>query len=330
MLIIYMNMSTEFIPKIPILTCELCNTTTSNKKDYNKHLLTRKHLKRKYSTENQQKSTNLSQYYKCDLCDKDYTCRSGLWRHKQLCNDTNLNHDITTNNQIIQLDDTPTENVIIAQSSEVKLLTSLVIEVVKNNQELQKQSCDFQKQMVDMCKTMQSSITMNNNCNNNSNNTFNMQVFLNEECKDAINMSDFLNSFTVELEDLEDVGRLGYATGISNMIVKELKLLDIYKRPIHCSDLRREIFYVKDNDVWERETPENSKVKKAINNITKKNMVKLSDWRDKYPDCMDIESEYNDIYVKLMMEAYGGRGDQTVGENKIIKNIAREVVITKK
>ena len=233
---------------------------------------------------------------------------------------------------VSNISDEPTDNIIIHQdkpNEHVTLLTNLVVEVVKNNQELQKQSVDFQKQIIDMCKTMQSSINMNNCNNTNSNNTFNMQVFLNEECKDAMNMSDFINSFTVDLDDLENIGRLGYATGISNMIIKELKLLDIYKRPIHCSDLRREVFYVKDNDVWERETPENSKLKKAIQGVSKKNMVKLNDWRDKYPECMDVESHYNDIYVKLMMEVCGGRGDQSIGENKIIKNIAKQVVIKK-
>ena len=140
---------------------------------------------------------------------------------------------------------------------------------------------------------------------------------------------DFVNSFEIKLEDLESVGRLGYATGMSNIIVKELKMLDVYKRPIHCSDIKRETFYVKDNDVWEKETPENSKMKKAIKGISKKNMIKLNDWRDKHPDCLDSSSSYNDIYLNLMVESCGGRGDFTAGENKILKNIAKEVVIKK-
>jgi len=310
------KMSTDFPQKIPNFTCELCEIITSNKKDYAKHLLTRKHQKRTKSTDFQQKSTLFSPTYKCDHCDKDYSCRSGLWRHKKVCNVDDFHY-----NQIISINDTTDNVVVTTQPSDIKVLTNLVIEVVKNNQELQ-------KQMVEMCKNVQSNINMNN-CNNNSNNTFNLQVFLNEECKDAMNMSDFVNSFDIQLEDLESVGVLGYATGLSNIIVKELKLLDIYKRPIHCSDLRREVFYVKDNDVWEKESSENSKLKKAIKGITKKNMVKLNDWREEHPDCEDIDSSYNDIYMKLIIESCGGRGDLSNSENKILRNIAREVVIKK-
>jgi hypothetical protein len=310
--------STDFSQKNKFLTCELCEIITDNKKDYNKHLMTRKHKKREKSTENQPKSTKISQDHKCDKCNKLYTCRSGLWRHKKICNNINV-----SNIEIISDSNNITQNknaIAISHDNDIKQLTNLVIEVVKNNQELQ-------KQMVEMSKTIQSNIIMNN-CNNN-NNTFNMQVFLNEECKDAMNISDFVNSFDIQLDDLENVGKLGYATGISNIIVKELKLLDIYKRPIHCSDIKRETFYVKDNDIWEKETPENNKMKKAIKGISQKNMIKLNDWRDKHPDCLDSSSVYNDIYLKLMVEACGGRGDFSVGENKILKNIAKEVVIKK-
>jgi hypothetical protein len=236
---------------------------------------------------------------------------------------------------VLQIEEKPNEQ------SEVSILTSLVMEIVKSNFELQKQSteaqkqsaeaqrqiAETQKQFLDVCKNLQPSL--NNNCNNTNTNTFNMQVFLNEECKNAINLSDFVNSFEVQLEDLEDVGKLGYATGISNMIIKELKLLDVYKRPIHCSDARREIFYVKENNVWERETPDNSTVKKAIQGVTRKNMTKLNDWRDKYPECLDSDSIYSDVYLKLVQESCGGRGDAATNDQKIFKNIMKEVMIKK-
>jgi hypothetical protein len=201
------------------------------------------------------------------------------------------------------------------------------VEAQKQIAETQKQSVETQKQFLDVCRNIQPSL--NNNCNNTNTNTFNMQVFLNEKCKDAINLSDFINSFEVQMEDLESVGILGYTAGISNMIIKELKLLDVYKRPFHCSDARREIFYVKDNDVWERETPDNSTVKKAIRGVTRKNMGKLNDWRDEHPDYMDCDSVNNDIYIQLMMEVCGGRGDTATNENKIFKNIIKEVLIKK-
>jgi hypothetical protein len=323
-------MLTKKAPKnAEIYECKKCDFKCSKQSDWDRHIATRKH--ENVDDVDAKKRQKTPKIYEC-ICGNTYGYRQSLHIHKKKCT---IEHE--SNSMISPYDNSKNknnnyENMIMVEKSdnEIKALTSLVLEVVKNNQELQKQSCDFQRQMVDMCKNIQSNITMNNNCNNNNiNTTFNMQVFLNEECKDAINMSDFVNSFDIQLEDLESVGILGYATGLSNIIVKELKLLDIYKRPIHCSDLKREVFYVKDNDVWEKETPENSKMKKAIKGITKKNMVKLNDWREEHPDCEDIDSSYNDIYMKLIIESCGGRGDLNNSENKILKNIAREVVIKK-
>ena len=298
------------------IICEKCDFICSKKSNYEKHILTRKHqINAGASFLDDAKKC---QKYVCN-CGKEYTYRQGLYIHKKKCQ---LYLSANDNNQEV-----------LSTTNNMSLLTSLVMEVVKNNSDLQKQSNDLQKQfmecqkqVLDVCKNIQ---PLFNNCNNNNNNTFNLQVFLNEECKDAMNISDFVNSVNIQLEDLEDVGRLGYATGMSNIIVKELKMLDVYKRPIHCSDIKRETFYVKDNDVWEKETPENSKMKKAIKGISQKNMIKLNDWRDKHPDCLDSSSSYNDIYLNLMVESCGGRGDFSVGENKILKNIAKEVVIKK-
>jgi hypothetical protein len=302
-----------------IFYCEMCNYGCSKTGDFNKHKLTRKHENRTNMNNLEQEKLQNLPLHICKICNKGYNARNSLWYHEKTCKLDNNN------------DNNETENKIVVQNKsdeQLNILTSLVMEVVKSNVDLQKQSIEIQKQVLDVCKNIQPS-NNNNNSNNNSNNTFNMQVFLNEECKDAINLSDFVNSFEIKLEDLESVGRLGYATGVSNIIIKELKSLDVYKRPIHCSDARREIFYVKDNDIWERETPENSKVKKAIKGISHKNMVKLNDWRDEHPDCLDSSSAYNDIYLKLMLEACGGRGDIAISENKIFKNIIKEVLIKK-
>ena len=333
--------------------CEKCDFKSSKQSNYIKHLSTHKHKMLINATKNNTKNAdnnvnnnydynsgknnNLlsditdgitknaenaenADKYTCE-CGKMYNHLSSLYKHKKICNciiSETINKNIINNIELYNDDNIKQLDLINFIMKDHDNFKNIIIEVVKNNQE-------FQKQMVDMCKTMQSNITMNNNCNN----TFNMQVFLNEECKDAMNISDFVNSVNIELEDLENVGRLGYAAGMSNIIVKELKMLDVYKRPIHCSDAKRETFYVKDNDVWEKETPENSKMKKAIKGISKKNMIKLNDWRDKHPDCLDSSSSYNDIYLNLMVESCGGRGDFAAGENKILKNIAKEVVIKK-
>jgi len=227
--------------------------------------------------------------------------------------------------------DTPSENIIIQSSNntnnsnntDISQLTSLVIEVVKNNSE-------FQKQMFDMCKNMQSTIMTNcNNVNNTQNNTFNLQVFLNEYCKDAMNISEFVDSFELEISDLENVGRLGYIEGMSNIIISKIKELDVNKRPIHCSDLKREIIYIKDDDKWEREDANNSKFRKVIKRVSGKNIDMLNDWKDKNPDYSEYESVYNEMYLKLILASMGGE-DISLDENKIMKKVTKHVVIDKK
>ena len=303
--------------------CEKCDFNTSNRRNYEKHLFTRKHKNNDKMMSND--DIEKSSLYLCD-CGKVYRHRQGLHFHKKTCTQS-------------QSDTIPTENIIVVQHNDqnhISILTSMVMEIAKSNldlqrqsAEVQKQSAEVQKQLLDICKNIQPSFNNNSNNTNTNTNTFNMQVFLNEECKDAINLSDFVNSFEVQMEDLESIGILGYTTGLSNMIIKELKLLDVYKRPFHCSDARREIFYVKDNNVWERETPDNSSVKKAIRGVTRKNMGKLYDWRDEHPDYMDSDSINNDIYIQLLLETCGGRGDTETNENKIFKNIIKEVLIKK-
>ena len=318
-----------------IFVCELCDFECSKTSDYERHILTRKHKNRTQLNILEQESAQKTPSHVCKGCNKEYKARNSLWYHEKSCS---------------IVDDTPNENMIMlpyveksSTDNHLSILTNLVMEVVKSNldlqkqsaeaqkqtEEAQKQSAEVQKQLLDICKNIQPSFNNNSNNTNTNTNTFNMQVFLNEECKDAINLSDFVNSFEVQMEDLESIGILGYTTGLSNMIIKELKLLDVYKRPFHCSDARREIFYVKDNNVWERETPDNSSVKKAIRGVTRKNMGKLYDWRDEHPDYMDSDSINNDIYIQLLLETCGGRGDTETNENKIFKNIIKEVLIKK-
>ena len=333
-------MSAKNRQKPPIqFLCEPCDFSCSKKSDYERHILTRKHGNRTLLNNLEQELLQKSPLHICKVCKKEYKARNSLWYHEKTCT---------------LEEDTPNENMIVLQcqeqqstSNQVSVLTSLVIEIMKSNLELQRQSTEAQRQgaeaqrqgaeaqqqivetqqqFLDVCKNLQPN-NLNNKCNNT--NTFNMQVFLNEKCKDAINLTDFVNSFNIELDDFENVAKVGFATGMSNIIIKELKSLDVYKRPIHCSDARREVFYVKDNDIWERETSENSKVKKAIKGVTSKNMVKLNDWIDKHPDCFDIESIYNDTYLKLVIESCGGKSDLATSENKILKNIMKEVLIKK-
>ena len=306
----------------PKFVCEYCDYKCLKSNDMLKHKSSLKHKRNADGSigsilEENTRPTS----YDC-ICGKKYITHGGWWKHKQKCNI----YIESQSKNIIIYDDTPSENMIVPTTkseNEIIQLTSLVIEVVKNNSE-------FQKQMFDMCKNMQANIVSNcNNNNNNTTNNFNLQVFLNEYCKDAMNISEFVDSFDLELSDLENVGRVGYIEGISNIIINKIKDMDVNKRPIHCSDLKREVIYIKDDDVWEREDADNSKFRKVIKKVAGKNIGMLTGWQERYPECMDIESDYNDIYIKLMQTAIGP-SDTAGTEVKIMKKVMKHIVIDKK
>jgi len=193
-----------------------------------------------------------------------------------------------------------------------------------------KENADFKSMILDICKNMQPNNTMINSMNNSNNKTFNLQFFLNETCKDAMNIMDFVDSLKLQLCDLERIGEVGFVTGISDIIIKNLKALDVSKRPVHCADTKREVMYVKDNNKWEKEQDDNKKLKKAIKHIAKKNSMNINLFKEKYPDCINSRSKKSDQFNKIYIEAYGGSGNEDVdNENKIIKNIAKVVFIDK-
>jgi hypothetical protein len=197
-------------------------------------------------------------------------------------------------------------------------------ELQKQNSEIQKQNTELQKQVLEVCKNSNNTINSHNN-----NKTFNLQFFLNEQCKDAMNISDFANSFDLQLSDLESVGELGYVEGITKLFVDKLNSMDIYKRPIHCSDAKREILYVKDDNKWEREERNNPKLRYAIKTVSFRNMKLAVLWSDTYPESKDGDSHLNDTYMKLIKESTGGSGEIADNENKIIRRIAKNILIDK-
>jgi hypothetical protein len=285
--------------------CESCDYTTCRYSQYIRHTTTLKHIKSTKSTSYQQLSTKKSsESFECD-CGKTYKERSGLWRHKQKCNIENkqiLNDTIENGNFMHYL---------IKENSEFKEL-------------LQEQN----KIIMKMCESNVTQTIYNNS--NNNNKTFNLQLFLNETCKDAMNITDFIHSLKIQLTDLENVGEVGFVNGITNIIVQNLKSLDITQRPVHCTDAKREVLYIKDENKWEKEGEENIKLRKAIKHVAFKNTKMLPEFRKKYPDCGKSESKYADQYNKLIIEAMGGKGENDKEkEDKIIKNIAKEVIIEK-
>ena len=284
--------------------CETCDYNTCKKSSFSSHILSAKHNLQLTATE-------ICPQHICSLCDKKYQNRTGLWRHKKICGQQKQDENDT--------------------------LIALVSEVVKSNNDIQKQNIELQKQnqemqqqMIEICKT---SVINNNTINNvNSHNkTFNLQVFLNEDCKDAMNITEFVNSIQLQLSDLEHVGKVGYIEGISNIIIKNLKALDVTKRPVHCTDPKRETIYIKDGDVWEKDEDDNKKLRKMIRSVAFRNCKNTRLFKEKYPDCMKSESKYSDMYNKIIIEVMGGdpKSNDIENQNKIMRKIAKEMTIDK-
>jgi hypothetical protein len=304
--------------------CILCDYFTSSSKDLNKHYMTAKHKKRENGNFLEMEETEKIPSFECINCSKNFSSKSGLWKHRQKCHSFCQEDDNVNKKHITEIKNT---------DNDVKMLTNMVLEVVKQNQELILQNSESQKynqeltnKLYEICKNGTNNTLINNNSHNK---TFNLQFFLNEKCKDAMNIMDFVNSMTLELSDLEDVGTLGYVEGISNIIIRKLGELDIYKRPIHCSDGKREIMYVKDDNVWEKENDTNDKLRLAIKHVTYKNSSLLVPWSQKHPNCMNTQHHLNDVYVKMIGQAMGGKGEFVDSENKIMKKIAKSVLIDK-
>ena len=300
-------------PQIPH-TCTYCTITCTKKSDWIRHINTIKHKVNENTINCNNLSTSAAQIYTC-ICGKKYSDRSGLWKHKKKC--------ILKNEDTEEILEEPKINNLI-----IEILKSNN-EIVKSNSELQKQNQEFKNLIIEVCKNNQ--ITNNTLINNNSHNkTFNLQFFLNEECKDAMNIMEFVDSIKLDLDDLINVGKVGYINGISNIIIQNLKALDIYKRPVHCTDLKRETIYIKNNNVWEKETENNDLTRKSIKHIAKKNCTVLFLFKEKYPDCIYAASKYSDWYTKLTSEAFGGvEPEIKISENKIIKKILKEITLDK-
>jgi hypothetical protein len=323
-------------------TCDICIYSTCRNSQYIRHLSTSKHIKMVLEINTIKMESQSQTHFTCKICDKVYNGISGLWKHKKICKiqkKETINKEINNTIIIPSIDDKML-NIIQEHSSFKKIILDLVNKKNEENNDLtnsnelqniiidlQKQNNDLQKQVLEVCKNIQPGI--NNSMNNSNNKTFNLNLFLNEQCKDAMNMSDFVNSFHLKMEDLESVGELGYVEGISKLLVNKLNDLDVYKRPMHCSDAKRETLYVKDQDKWEKEQNDNPKIRKAIKKISHRNTVLLSEWRDTHPGSRVSTSEVNTQYMSLVRQSNGGNEDITDSENKIIRRLAKEVVIAK-
>ena len=291
----------------PKYACILCDYSTSKKGNYNNHCESKKHKSRVCALndlENNEKIDN-NPIYQCKKCEKIFNDRSGLWRHNKKC---------------------AISNDLIVDGINIKDKDEFVIHLLRQNGELQKSLIEISN------KTNMNNSYNNNNNINTTNNSFNLNLFLNETCKNAMNISDFVSSIKLNLEDLEHTGKKGYIEGISNIIVKNLNDLEQHMRPLHCSDSKREILYIKDNNEWGKETEDKPILTKAIKTIANENIKQISKWREQYPDCIESDSKKNNMYLKIVSNSMNGltkeEGDKNI--HKIISNVAKETIIQKK
>ena len=301
--------------------CSSCHYGTCRKSNFDTHNNSNRHKNNVLTTNDNEIKQILSKNYHCQNCSKDFNDRAGLWRHKKKCESVNFENN--DNNSDIN------DNL----SAETGDKDQLILMLIKQNSELIKETSDFKTMMMEQSSMMMKVIengTHNTTTHTNSHNkAFNLNFFLNETCKDAMNITDFVESIKLQLSDLERVGEVGYVEGISNIIVKNLKDLDVTQRPVHCTDKKRETMYIKDEDTWEKDD-EQKKMHKMVRKVADKNARMLPKFKEAHPDCMKSTSRYSDQYNKIIMEAMGGRGDNDFEkEEKIIKRVSKEVMVEK-
>ena len=321
--------------------CIHCNLITSNKKDFNKHIQTKKHLKNVNSSEKNIKNvedltlfnislTKNSQKVSdniCSKCNKKYKSRVGLWYHNKKCNFSEENTSLNEDNISLT-----TEEIEEKSEDDNPISSAMILELLKQNNEFKELLIEQNKKILELVGN--SNITNNNNNitnnNNTTNNKFNLNIFLNEKCKDAFNITDFINSIDVGFKDFENFGRLGYVGSINNILIRELKGLDVYKRPIHCSDLKREVIHIKDNDTWVKDD-DKKHMKRAIKLIEHKNIKLVPGWLKANPKADDISTKKHEEYMKILDNSMGEMKDEDNERNyeRIIKNVAKEILIDK-
>ena len=287
--------------------CEKCDYKCSKLYNWKKHLDTSKHNQETNGSILEKQSGKKGQIC-CENCNKEFKTRSGLWKHSKTCNFKDKKEVATEETETV------------TTSNEVHELKEIMKYLMKENSEMK-------NMIMDVIKTG----THNTTHTNSHNKTFNLNFFLNETCKNALNINEFVSSIKVSLDDLENTGRQGYIEGISSIILNKLKNLNHYDRPIHCADQKREILYIKNDNQWIKESEEKPLLTKAIKTIANENIKQIKTWRDKNPECTDSDSKKNNLYLKIVSNSMSGTDKEECDKNinKIISNVAKEVIIDK-
>jgi hypothetical protein len=302
--------------------CNNCTYTTVRKSQYDRHLMTAKHLRiqsriqttSENSSENQDSSIPS---FKC-TCGNLYKYRQGLVKHKKKCSEktTQLENRMVTNN----LTDITNPEIIIEILKQNQEFKTLIIEQQKIQIEQQKENKELISKVLELSREPTTSIVNHGTVNNNQK-QFNLQFFLNDTCKDAITIKQFIDNIQISLEDLESVGRNGYVKGISDIVLKELHTLDVTKRPIHCTDIKRDTIYLKEEDAWNRDDKDNTKLKNVIRVVEDKNWRKIPEWQQENPSVMVLDSPEYVMREKIMRNVCGNENPERLRE-KVVKVLA--------
>ena len=309
--------SNNILPKFcPKFYCEKCHYGTSKKSSYDDHLISKRHNN---SITINNILPKFCSGFICNICSKEYKDNSGLWRHKKKC--IIIQQPVTPQNIILNISD--------LQNDQTKQ-QQLVDYLMKENSEFKQLMIEQNKQMLELAKNAGHN-NNNNSHNTTNNNNFNLQFFLNDTCKDAMNIMEFVDQLQVSVKDLEETGRLGYSEGISKIFINGLKQINISDRPIHCSDSKREIVYIKDKNQWNKEDDNKSLLTHAIKRVAHKNMKQIREWTKVNPEYNDSSSKQNDRYLKIVSNSMNGLTEEEANKNynKIIKNITKETIIDK-
>ena len=295
--------------------CLLCDYSTCRSSQYDRHILTVKHIQK---TNELQNGANYVNKLQC-VCGNIYKYRQGLCKHKKNC--------VELNKPTIELNNNKLENMLITaqvfpENKSLEVMKDMMMEMFRSNNELKNALIEMAKEP----KIINNNITQQNNTQNNN---FNLQLFLNEKCKDAITANQFADNIEISMSDLYNVGNKGYVEGLSQIIINELRKLDITKRPFHCTDLKREVIYIKDEDAWNKDNEDKSKLKIMIGQVAGKNLNKLYEWQAEHPEFLILDSDEYSMNHKLLYNAHGGLTELSVLKDKVIKLIAKEVHLDK-
>lgn len=302
-------MDNEKTPKNPkTFECEKCDFVCCNKKDYTRHLSTRKHT---MDNEDNKKTPKNPKTFECDKCANVYKYKSGLGKHKKTC----ISENVIISYNVCSLTD---ETQIL--SNLVKELVRSNLELSKQNQETQQQNQELQKHVIELCKN-------GTHVTNSNNKSFNINLFLNEQCKDAINFHEFVENIKVSREDLMNTSQLGFVGGVSKILSDQLKQLGVHERPIHCTDFKRDTVYIKENNEWSKEE-DDVKIRSAIQEVSSRSMKTLIDWKKNNPDYADGDSKFSQDCLSMQRNSIAGYERDSLYP-KVIKELNRSITIDK-